>query len=148
MTSQQEARLAIRIGRVSDTHGPDSYVITVTDEASRIRVVEARLTATQFAEAVTGLGADDVQGELLPQEVRHRLGHRMENYSVALPRVSENACEEWAGRANMVLHADTVRHSRTNSGWRVDFRWYLPPNHVGIDMEQARKLTPPVPSAR
>jgi hypothetical protein len=143
-----EAGFSVRISRASDTHGPDTYRIAITDEVSRLQIVEVRLTAQQFAEAVTGLGVQEAEGTLIADAARGLLGRRMEHCAFALGRVSEETCKEWADEANVLLHADRVEHSRTNVGWKVTFRWYLPTNHVGIDMDQARKLASKRPLAR
>lgn len=144
---ESNAKFSLRISRASHSHGDDSYRITIQDEASRMRVVELRLTARQFAEAVTGLGVDNVDGDLVSGPSRALLGRRMENYSVVLPRrLSADEVDDWAKFANMKLHAESVEKHTTNGGWRVTFRWYLAADAEPLDLEMAKELTPPIPT--
>lgn len=144
---ESSAKLALSIIRTSDSHGEDTYCLRVTDEASRLRVVELRLTARQFAEAVTGLGVSEVDGDLVSGPSRALLGRRMENYSVVLPRrLIASEVDEWSEFANQKLHAETVHKHTTNGGWRVTFRWYLAPDAEPLNLQMAKELTPPIPT--
>lgn len=139
-------RFTFRLGRVSRSRGEDVYRLVVGDETSRLQIVELSLTAQQFAEAVTGLQVGDIEGTLIAGSARNHLGRRMEHYSVTLPRgLSEEACREWADRANVPLHADAVEMTSTRDGMRVTFRWYTPVHSKPIDMKRAERMLPAIP---
>jgi hypothetical protein len=140
-----EGRFSVRISRATLSHGPDEYRIRVIDKASRLPVVELALNATQFAEAVTGLNADDVAGEILVTAQRGHLGKQMDHYSVSF-RASEESAREWAETARHYLGADTFELTRTQRGKQVTFRWYRPVGSPPIDHLVAASLLPPLPT--
>lgn len=148
MISEEEpAKLSIRISRATHSHGGDTYRITVGDEVSRLQVVEVSLTATQFAEAITGLMVSGAEGTLAASASRARLGLRMDHFSVDLGRgISEESAQRWADHAFLKLDADSMDVMRVNTGKRVTFRWYRDPDSQPIDRVVAASLLPPRPS--
>jgi hypothetical protein len=139
-------KFSFRISRVTRSHGPDVYQVRVTDQASRMSVVELSLTAEQFAEAVTGLNASDVDGEIPSHAGRAFLGRQMDHYSLVLPSVSEESATEWGEKARGYLHADTVDVTRVRQGKQVTFRWYRAMGSPPIDRSMAATLLPPLPT--
>jgi hypothetical protein len=146
-SDESAARFSLRVSRVTRSHGSDEYRLRVTDQSSRLPVVELSLTAEQFAEAVTGMGAADVLGEIPAPAVRDRLGKQMDHYSVVLKSASEEQAAEWGAKARHVLGAETVDVTRVQGGKQVTFRWYRPVGSPPIDHVVAASLLPPRPTA-
>ena len=143
----EPGKFSFRISRVTRSHGPDVYQVRVTDQASRLPVVELSLTAEQFAEAVTGLNASDVHGEIPTRAVRPRLGQQMDHYSVVLKTATEEEAGKWGERARHILAAETVDVTRVRDGKQVTFRWYRPVGSPPIDHVVAASLLPPRPNS-
>jgi len=143
----EPGKFSFRISRVTRSHGPDVYQVRVTDEVSRLPVVELSLTAEQFAEAVTGLNASDADGEILAHADRALLGRQMDHYSLVLSSVSEESAMEWGEKAREYLSADTVAVTRVQRGKQVTFRWYRPVGSPPIDHAMAATLLPPLPTS-
>lgn len=140
-----EGRFSVRISRTTRSRGPDEYRIRVIDKASDLPVVELALTATQFAEAVTGLNAGDIPGEVLAPDRRAHLGKQMDHYSVTF-RAEEEDAIAWAEKARQYLGADTFELARTQRGKQITFRWYRPVGSPPIDHLVAASLLPPLPT--
>lgn len=144
MTEETAATFSLRVSRVNHSHGDDEYRMTIVDQASRLPVAELSLTATQFAEAITGLSASDVAGTLPEPAARRWLGKQMDHYSVTI-QATEEAAREWGEEARRFLDADTVSVSRVRGGKQVAFRWYRPQGSPAIDHVVAASLLPPRP---
>ena len=87
-------RGGLSIARFTDSRGPSGVIIELDDEVSGTRVLSARISLAEFAEALTGRGNCSITFELWPQfvgwarEVKEEIVHTAEPlYSAGRTRI-------------------------------------------------------------
>lgn len=130
-----------------------SPTLEITDRVSGTRVAEIKFDAESFVDLLGGRHVGEIEGWLLPEKFRHRLGCRMEHEQREVPtEVAANVFDVMSvnkdsgyARARLQAWAEEVMAAegweswderRTNHGLYVVFRRYVP-----VEQTEAAEVT-------